>query len=669
MTALVVVLLPVAGVVALTGLRDRPRPAAVVAVSTLVATAAAAAVTAEAEPEGTWAWGGRLELTVAVEGFGRVMTVLVPAVAAPVVAYGAVTVVEGRTRLLALLVAFVAAMELLVIAADLLTLLIAWELIGAISWALIAHEWRQPGNAAAAAQAFVVTHVGDLGLYLAAGVTFAATGGFRFADIAAADRPELALIAGGVLLAAAAKSAQLPFSPWLFSAMAGPTPVSALLHSATLVAAGAYLLVRLAPAFAPVPWFDPVVAALGAATAIAGGVVGVVHGDAKRVLAASTSAQYGLMFVAIAAGSTAAAASHLVTHALFKSLLFLAAGVAIHAAGTGQLAAMRLGRSLPRVAALSAIGALALAAVPPLGGAWSKEHVAAAALHTSSWLAAGVFTASLLSVVYAARFQLLAYGPGRPTNAGPLPHRPGRVEVASMVVLAAATLGVSALWLPGGGRIVERLADATVVSPTPWELGVSVVVVAIGSTVAWVLWRSGRLADLGVPEQRPALVADWLAIPTVGRVAVVQSVLALARVLARLDDRVVDAGVRVTAWLADALARLVSRRVEWSVDGVVRAVAGLTMASAAGARAADEHAVDGAVEGTAGLVLAGGRASRRPPDRSGPPLLPVGHRRLGRRRRRAHAVGLARPESNSGSPDAPVDWLNRFGSVSARGAG
>ncbi|HEY1119619.1 MAG TPA: proton-conducting transporter membrane subunit, partial [Acidimicrobiales bacterium] len=455
MTVALLVLLPALGSASVLGLRRRPHGVGAAAVGAAVATLAVALLAAWAEPGLAWRWSDTLELRVAVDGFARVMVVLIPVVAAPVLTYAAATVEEGRTRLLALMLGFVAAMELLVVASDLLTLLLAWELIGAFSWALIGHGWRERSNGAAATQAFITTRIGDLGLYVAAGMTFAATGGLGYDDLAAVDGARQDALAAGLLLAVAAKSAQLPFSPWLFSAMAGPTPVSALLHSATLVSAGAYLLIRVAPALEPVGWFLPAVAGLGMATALAGGVSAVLQSQAKRVLAASTSAQYGLMFVAVGAGSTAAAGAQLVTHAAFKSLLFLGAGVAIHAAGSGDLGAMRLGRVLPRTAALSLVGVAALAAIPPLGGAWSKKEIGAAAAHSSVWLLLGVLVAGALSVVYAFRYQLLAFGRGPDDDIGRrVEAQPTTAERWSLGVLAAITVALSVLWLPGSSEVL-----------------------------------------------------------------------------------------------------------------------------------------------------------------------------------------------------------------------
>ncbi|MGY8822312.1 MAG: proton-conducting transporter transmembrane domain-containing protein, partial [Pseudomonadales bacterium] len=147
-----------------------------------------------------------------------------------------------------------------------------------------------------------------------------------------------------ILLACAAKSAQLPFSPWLFAAMSGPTPVSALLHAATMVAAGVYLLIRLHQTLDAVAWFAPLAIGLGLATALAGGVVASLQGHAKKLLAASTSSHYGLMWLAVGAGYPGAALLHFVTHAFFKAGLFLAAGIAEHHVGSYSLGDMRLGR-------------------------------------------------------------------------------------------------------------------------------------------------------------------------------------------------------------------------------------------------------------------------------------------------------------------------------------
>ena len=618
-------LVPLAGALAVLALARRtrrPGPLTGVAVATLLATLAVGAWAAIEAPAAEWArWGPRLAPRLAVEGLGRVMAVLVPLIAAPVVLYaGAYARADrGLPRLLALLTGFTGLMELLVTAGDFLTLLVAWELVGACSWALIGYEWEDATRPRAARDAFLTTRVGDLGLYAAAAAAFAATGSLGFDALATARGPALGVVAAGVLLAAAAKSAQLPFAPWLFSAMAGPTPASALLHSATMVAAGAYLLARLAPLLAAVPWFGPAVGTVGLATALAGGLVASAQTDLKKALAASTSAQYGLMFVAVGAGFAGAAGVHLVAHAAFKALLFLAAGVALHAAGTLDLAALGragLGRTLPATAALAGVGALALAAVPPLGGAYSKEQIVAAAAHArwgGPWLATGVLAAGLLSAFYAGRLQLLAFATRR-DRAGeaaiPAGPRPAAAERWSLGVLAALSVGLGVLWWPASRRVAERWAGGPLAAGAAWEVAASLATVAAGLLASWLLRRRGALVTLGLPAPVRERVAAWFGLPTAARRSVVAPGLALATALARFDDRVVDAGVRAAARVGAAASRAAAWWGERGVDGVVEAVGRATSAAGRASRAADDRGVDAAVEGLARGVGVTGERSR-----------------------------------------------------------
>lgn len=591
-------LLPLAGSVAIVALQSAAPPSrravwlALAAEVVLAATLIVALRSAVQGAAADWPWWGPyLRPGLAVNGLSRVMVVLVPTIAMPVVLYAASSMRAdiGLPRLLALLVVFVGAMELLVAAADLLTLIVGWELVGACSWALIAYEWRDPDRVRAARDAFITTRAGDLGLYLAAAAAVAATGSVRFDALAGAHGIALDVIAAGVLLAAAAKSAQLPFSPWLFAAMAGPVPASALLHSATMVAAGAYALARLAPALAPAGWFLPAVAGLGIATALAGGVVASLQSDLKKALAASTSAQYGLMLAAIGAGFPSAAGVHLVTHAAFKALLFLAAGLVLDAAGTGDLAALsrrRLGAALPRVAALFAVGTLALAGVPPLGGAYSKEQVLAAAARAGTWLAPGVLAASLLSAFYAWRLQLLAFGnrhsAGDPDGARREVSRPSRAELAGPAALALLSLLAGLLWLPGVARLATRVMGGPLPRGAPWVLAASLATIALAAAACWGLRRRGALFAVGLPEPVRERAAAWLGLPSAARRLVVTPVLILARSLARVDDRVVDAGVRGAARVGVFVARVFAW---WAERGIDRAPEGLARAVGTAGRA------------------------------------------------------------------------------------
>ncbi|MEP7174896.1 MAG: proton-conducting transporter membrane subunit, partial [Gemmatimonadales bacterium] len=481
------VALPLLAAAAVLGLRLRPAllgPAALAGLAAELILALRTATLSLSEPvAAAWTWGPRLTLQLEVAGLSQVMVALIPAIALPVVLYAWASLRSDPSlgRLLALLVAFTGAMELLIVAADFLTLLIGWELVGAISWALIAHEWQDATRPRAALQAFLTTRAGDLGLYAAAGLTLAASGSLQFTALTTVPQPALGLIAACVLLAAAAKSAQLPFSPWLFSAMAGPTPASALLHSATMVAAGAYAMARLWPAFESVGWFGPAVAALGLGTALAGGLVALLQRDAKRVLAASTSAQYGLMFVAVGAGVPAAAGLHLVAHAAFKALLFLGAGMLMHATGTGDLGRLRTAAARPRIAVAFGVGILALAAVPPLGGAYTKDLILAAAAERGPWLAFGVLLAGAMSALYAGRLYLLAIGVRRDAANAPSPYW----ERAAMAALAALGLALGVLWIPGAASAAADLVGGRLARSAGWELPASLLAIALAAAAAW----------------------------------------------------------------------------------------------------------------------------------------------------------------------------------------
>ncbi|MBF7054357.1 NADH-quinone oxidoreductase subunit L [Halomonas sp. KAO] len=532
--------------------------------------------------QGSVAWSETLALTLELSTAGCLFAIMVPLVALPIVVYAGFHEVtlgvdqrrverQGR-RLMALLVAFVGAMQLLVLAGDLLTLLIAWELVGLCSWALISHHWGRAEVAGEAAQAFLVTRFGDLGLYIAAAALFAGSGGFDYADLAALDGGLLSVAVAGILLAAAAKSAQVPFSSWLFAAMAGPVPVSALLHSATLVAAGIYLLARLQPALSAVDWFAPLVIGLGLTTALVGGVAGVFQNHAKKLLAASTSAQYGLMWVAVGAGFPMVALLHFVAHAFLKAGLFLSAGIAERQVGSYRLQEMRQGRRLPGIALATGAMSLALAGMVPLGAAWSKERIAAAAGQEAIWLALLVALAGGVSALYATRFQLLAYGwPPRHARSGlPQGPRPSLAEGGALVTLSGVTLLLSLVWWPEAQAWLAEALPGRLPEGKPWELIVSLTLVVLGIAAGFVMAR--RQPRSSAWQER---AADWFGLPALIQ-AVVRGSLILGRCLARFDDRIVDAGLRGTTRLAQWLARrLLSRFDDRVVDAGLHGTARL----------------------------------------------------------------------------------------------
>jgi len=303
---------------------------------------------------------------------------------------------------------FTAAMLLVVVSDDLIVLLVGWEVMGICSYLLIGHDRRLPEAPAAAVKAFVVTRIGDVGFLLGVALLAVHTGTFDIARVDAAARPGAVTTAAALLLLAgiAGKSAQFPFHTWLPDAMAGPTPISALIHAATMVAAGVYVLTRLYPVFAASPAALTVLGLMAAITMLLGALAATAQQDIKRVLAWSTVSQVAYMGGAVAVGAPAVALFHLLTHAAFKALLFLAAGAVIHAVGSNLLWRMGgLRRALPLTFVTMTIGLGALAGIPPLAGFFSKDQVLAAAWEAllgkgsgPRWVAVVVLAAGLATV-------------------------------------------------------------------------------------------------------------------------------------------------------------------------------------------------------------------------------------------------------------------------------
>src|SRR5436305_600719 len=290
---------------------------------------------------------------------------------------------KNFTRFFSYLSFFSGAMLGVVIANSLLLLFVSWELVGLASYLLIGFWIERPSAAAAAKKAFITTRIGDLGFFLGMLWLYHASGTLLFYDNGdGALEPSgllkigssVTLVALLIFCGAVGKSGQFPLHVWLPDAMEGPTPVSALIHAATMVAAGVYLVARAFPLFEQAPAALGVVAWIGGFTAIFAASLGLVSNDIKRVMAFSTVSQLGYMMLGLGSGVLVAGTFHLFTHAFFKALLFLTAGVVIHAVGTQDLREMGgLRRYLPITAATMAIGGLALAGIFPLSGFWSKD--------------------------------------------------------------------------------------------------------------------------------------------------------------------------------------------------------------------------------------------------------------------------------------------------------
>ncbi|HEV2752544.1 MAG TPA: proton-conducting transporter membrane subunit, partial [Solirubrobacteraceae bacterium] len=509
-----------------------------------------------------WLDDGALAAGLRLDGLGAVMATTVALAGLAVVVYATGYFARERRARSALagLLAFLAAMQGLVLAEGLLTLLIFWELVGALSARLIAFSRDDPTAPGGAVRAFLTTRAADVGLYLAVLALLAATGSLAFEQA----RPEGALgvlVGLGLVLAAMGKSAQAPLQTWLAGAMAGPTPVSALLHSATMVAAGVYLLVRSDALLAG--WPLQVAGWVGALTAVAGAAIALGQADLKRVLAGSTSSQLGLMFVGAAAGGPAVAVFHIVAHAAGKACLFLGAGIFQHERGSTALERLAgAGRDDRTALAVFAVGAASIAAVPPLAAFWSKEAIVVAAEGQAAWLAL-VLIASAGSAAYLLRpLLVLCKAEARAGTPPSVPRPPGRPAMLA----GAGALAVASLVLGALGPPLAALLDA----PAPQAS----ILTALLSLVAVAAGAGAVLARPRIPAGVRRAAHEQLFTTQSLRGLVQRPVLALAVATDRADRRGLDAAVDgaaraglTTAALTDVVER---RGVDAAVDGLAR---------------------------------------------------------------------------------------------------
>ncbi|KAB2593674.1 NADH-quinone oxidoreductase subunit 5 family protein [Streptomyces arboris] len=445
-----------------------------------------------------------IDLALHLDGFAVLVAVLVGLVATCVQLYSTAYLRDDARypSYAALVSLFTSAMLLVVYSGDLMVLLVGWEIMGICSYFLVGHYWETPEARAACLKAFLVTKLGDVPFLIGLFALAADTGSFRITKILAAvtngglDHPTL--IALLLLAGVAGKSAQFPLHTWLPDAMAGPTPVSALIHAATMVAAGIYFVARLLPVFAASGAALVVLAVMAAVTMIGSGLAALAQDDIKRVLAYSTIGQLGYMSGALAVGDRGAAVFHLISHGAFKAVLFLAAGVVIHAAGTNSLAAMSrmggLARRIPDAYWTMTVALLALAAIPPFAGFFSKEAVLVAAEHTAmgdrtvapaaaGWtiLVAGLL-AAVLTAAYATRLWLLAFK-GRGAE---VPDH-GRQPLAMTSVLWVLAVPTIAFGLTAG--VIGDWFDGHALTPSLTTAVLSTGVGLVGGLVTYGAWR------------------------------------------------------------------------------------------------------------------------------------------------------------------------------------
>ncbi|MDA8138192.1 MAG: NADH-quinone oxidoreductase subunit L [Desulfobacteraceae bacterium] len=371
---------------------------------------------------------------------------------------------DGFSRFFAYMNLFVGAMLILVMADNLMLLYLGWEGVGACSYLLIGFWYRDPANGYAARKAFVVTRVGDTAMAVALFLLFDRLGSLQIQELMQRAGAQwgvgtiLPTVVALLLLGGAVgKSAQLPLQTWLPDAMAGPTPVSALIHAATMVTAGFYLIARTHLIFELSPLAMSIVAIVGAATLLLAGFSGLCQTDIKRVLAYSTVSQIGYMFLALGVGAWAAATFHFMIHAFFKALLFLAAGAVIHAL-SGEQDLFKMGglrRELPLVYLVFLAGAASLSAIPLVtAGFYSKDMIiweVFASNRGGTLLWAAALAGALLTSIYTFRMFFLCFeGPLRT----PVAHKPGWNMSLPLAVLAVLSLVAGFLEIPhsfGGG--------------------------------------------------------------------------------------------------------------------------------------------------------------------------------------------------------------------------
>ncbi|HEY5516891.1 MAG TPA: NADH-quinone oxidoreductase subunit L [Coriobacteriia bacterium] len=457
---------------------------------------------------------------------------------------------KGYVRYYALLSLFTAAMAALVLAADLVSLFVGWELVGACSFLLIGFWYAKPSAAEAARKAFMVTRIGDAAMLLGMAVLWNATGTLELSAVlgkAATLAPGVATAAAiCVLLGAVGKSAQFPLHIWLPDAMEGPTPVSALIHAATMVAAGVFLIARVWPLFEVAPAARGLALTLGTITALGAATVALAQRDIKKVLAWSTISQLGFMFAALGVGAWPVAIFHLVTHAAFKALLFLSAGSVIHGSGTQDLAEMGgLAKKMPLTAACWIAGVVSLAGIPPAAGFFSKDEVVASVLHAAPWAGVALFAASALTAAYAARATRLAFF-GEPRGAKPAHESPWTM-IAPLALLAVGALGLGFAGAP--------LAALLGHEAEPLSVPIAATAVSLALVGAFLGWRSARpeaSADPRFAALTRAAYSGW-GVDAFADRFVVRPATALARMADAMGDRLAIDG------LAEGVATMASR--------------------------------------------------------------------------------------------------------------
>lgn len=552
------------------------------------------------------------ELGWMVDGLSIMMYFLVAFVGLLVFIY-AVGYMEGDRRVTWFFAAFslfAGSMLVLVGAPNLVQLIVGWEGVGVASYFLIGFYWEDHANVNAGNKAFMVNKLADVGLILGAIFVGISVRGFRFDEIdlaAVAHDPVLSsvAVAGGLLLfmGAMGKSAQFPFHIWLPDAMAGPTPVSALMHAATMVTAGVYLMGRMFPFYQEIA-FDlrPWMVAIGAITLFAMGLLALVADDIKKVLAYSTVSQLGYMMTAIAAGGYTAGLFHLFTHAFFKALLFLGAGSVIHAVHSNNMSDMGgLRKYMPKTYSTFVIGSLALAGIVPFAGFWSKDEILVTLGHEGytavMWIAiAGAFvTAFYMARAIALTFHGEYKGHGHP-------HESPSLMTSPMVILAIPAALIGLFNIPGVEwgplrNFTAWLAVRVVPMGDHHPEGIDFVLGAIGLAAAVAGIVAGWL--IFAPDRDTQQERDKLDIPVLYP-------------LLRRKYYMDDVALGITAATLGPIARFTNWINTYIIDGIINGVAAVMVVLARFIYGGvDQRGIDGIFNGLSAAADSAGSGLRK----------------------------------------------------------
>jgi NADH-quinone oxidoreductase subunit L len=530
-----------------------------------------------------WEWvrsaGLDIDLALLVDPLSVLMMLVVTGVGSLIVLYSAEYMEHDRDyrRFFAEMNFFLFAMLLLVEAANFFFLIVGWGLVGLASYLLIGFYYDRPSAVAAAKKAFVINVVGDIGMVLAAFLLVRELGTLDYLEVFATAPEGLGsgtgvaeAVALLLFVGAAAKSAQIPLHTWLPDAMEGPTPVSALIHAATMVTAGVYMIVRTNVLYQLAPIAGDIVAVVGAATLLMAATIALVQVDIKRVLAWSTVSQIGYMIMAAGLGLYGASMFHFLTHAFFKALLFLGVGIAIHALA-GEQSLDRMGglrKHLRLTYVVVLVGCLAISGIPPFSGFFSKDEILVYAMDTGPLgvvlSIVGIIGAGL-TAFYMFRLLFRAFWGPEPDGGYPhAPHAPTWVMAVPVVVLAVLASVAGFIQVPGGWHLLDDwlepslFAAPDVEATTAAEFAVSIASVSlavIAIALAWWVF----VAD---PERRLRLAP---AAP---------GARALLHDQYRVDDVLEEGVVQPGRDLGDALTTFERRGVQGSVEGVVVGLVG-----------------------------------------------------------------------------------------------